>query len=196
MSNDGVDSGRRMLLIGATAAVGAVGVVGAAVPFVRSWAPSAKAKAAGAPVEVDISQIQPGQRIVVKWRGVPVWIVHRTAEELAGLKKTNALVRDPESTDPQQPEYAKNQWRSIKPEYLVLVGICTHLGCSPLYVPEVGKLEPSWEGGFFCPCHGSKYDFSGRVYSGMPAPKNLVVPPYSYTGATVITIGVDKENPA
>ncbi len=196
MSNDGVDSGRRMLLIGATAAVGAVGVVGAAVPFVRSWAPSAKAKAAGAPVEVDISQIQPGQRIVVKWRGVPVWIVHRTAEELAGLKKTDALVRDPESTDPQQPEYAKNQWRSIKPEYLVLVGICTHLGCSPLYVPEVGKLEPSWEGGFFCPCHGSKYDFSGRVYSGMPAPKNLVVPPYSYTGATVITIGVDKENPA
>ncbi len=196
MSNDGVDSGRRMLLIGATAAVGAVGAVGAAIPFVRSWSPSAKAKAAGAPVEVDFSQIQPGQRIVVKWRGRPVWLLRRTPEELASLKKVESLLRDPNSEDPQQPEYAKNEWRSIKPELLVLIGICTHLGCSPLYVPEIGKVEPSWQGGFFCPCHGSKYDLAGRVYSGMPAPKNLVVPPYSYTSPSVITIGVDKENPA
>ena len=196
MSNDGVDSGRRMLLIGATAAVGAVGAVGAAIPFVRSWSPSAKAKAAGAPVEVDFSQIQPGQRIVVKWRGRPVWLLRRTPEELASLKKVEPLLRDPNSEDPQQPEYAKNEWRSIKPELLVLIGICTHLGCSPLYVPEIGKVEPSWQGGFFCPCHGSKYDLAGRVYSGMPAPKNLVVPPYSYTSPSVITIGVDKENPA
>lgn len=196
MSNDGVDSGRRMLLIGATAAVGAVGAVGAAIPFVRSWSPSAKAKAAGAPVDVDFSQIQPGQRIVVKWRGRPVWLLRRTPEELASLKKVEPLLRDPNSEDPQQPEYAKNEWRSIKPELLVLIGICTHLGCSPLYVPEIGKVEPSWQGGFFCPCHGSKYDLAGRVYSGMPAPKNLVVPPYSYTSPSVITIGVDKENPA
>ncbi len=196
MSNDGVDSGRRMLLIGATAAVGAVGAVGAAIPFVRSWSPSAKAKAAGAPVDVDFSQIQPGQRIVVKWRGRPVWLLRRTPEELASLKKVESLLRDPNSEDPQQPEYAKNEWRSIKPELLVLIGICTHLGCSPLYVPEIGKVEPSWQGGFFCPCHGSKYDLAGRVYSGMPAPKNLVVPPYSYTSPSVITIGVDKENPA
>lgn len=196
MSNDGVDSGRRMLLIGATAAVGAVGAVGAAIPFVKSWSPSAKAKAAGAPVDVDISQIQPGQRIVVKWRGRPVWLLRRTPEELASLKKVESLLRDPNSEDPQQPDYAKNEWRSIKPEFLVLIGICTHLGCSPMYVPEIGKIEPSWQGGFFCPCHGSKYDLAGRVYSGMPAPKNLVVPPYSYTTPAVITIGVDKENPA
>ena len=196
MSTDGVNTSRRMWLIGATAAVGAVGVVGAAVPFVRSWNPSAKAKAAGAPVEVDVSPIQPGQMIVVKWRGRPVWVLHRTPEELASLKTVVPLLRDPTSEDPQQPDYCKNEWRSIKPEMLVLVGICTHLGCSPLYVPEKGKVEPSWEGGFFCPCHGSKYDLAGRVYAGVPAPKNLVVPPYSYTGATVITIGVDKENPA
>ena len=196
MSTDGVNTSRRMWLIGATAAVGAVGVVGAAVPFVRSWNPSAKAKAAGAPVEVDVSPIQPGQMIVVKWRGRPVWFLHRTQEELATLKTIEPLLRDPNCEDPQQPDYCKNTWRSIKPEMLVLVGICTHLGCSPLYVPEKGKIEPSWEGGFFCPCHGSKYDLAGRVYAGVPAPKNLVVPPYSYTGATVITVGVDKENPA
>ncbi len=196
MSTDGVNTSRRMWLIGATAAVGAVGVVGAAVPFVRSWNPSAKAKAAGAPIEVDVSPIQPGQMIVVKWRGRPVWFLHRTQEELASLKTVESLLRDPNSEDPQQPDYCKNTWRSIKPEMLVLVGICTHLGCSPLYVPEKGKIEPSWEGGFFCPCHGSKYDLAGRVYAGVPAPKNLVVPPYSYTGATVITVGVDKENPA
>ncbi|NNM50777.1 MAG: ubiquinol-cytochrome c reductase iron-sulfur subunit [Pseudomonadales bacterium] len=196
MSNDGVDSGRRMLLIGATAAVGAVGAVGAAIPFVKSWLPSAKAKAAGAPVDVDISQIQPGQRIIVKWRGRPVWVLRRTPEELASLKEIDPKLRDPNSDDPQQPDYAKNEWRSIKPEFLVLIGICTHLGCSPLFVPEIGKIEPSWLGGFFCPCHGSKYDLAGRVYSGQPAPKNMVVPPYSYTTPTVITIGVDKENPA
>ncbi len=196
MSNDGVDTGRRMLLIGATAAVGAVGVVGAAVPFVRSWNPSAEAKAAGAPVEVDISQVQPGQRIVVKWRGKPVWILHRTPDQLSTLKKLDSRLRDPNCDDPQQPSYAKNEWRSIKPEYLVMVGICTHLGCSPMYVPEQGKVEASWLGGFFCPCHGSKYDLAGRVYSGMPAPKNMEVPPYSYTSPSVVLIGVDKEHPA
>lgn len=196
MSTDGVDTGRRTLLIGLTSAVGAVGAVGAAVPFVKSWSPSAKAKAAGAPVTVDISQIQPGQKLTVEWRGRPVWVVRRTPEALASLKAITPMLRDPLSDDPQQPDYAKNEARAIKPEYLVLVGICTHLGCSPQYEPEKGKIEASWQGGFFCPCHGSKYDLSGRVYSGVPAPKNLVVPPYSYQGDKVIIIGVDKEHPA
>lgn len=195
MSTDGVNVGRRRLLIGATAAVGAVGAGFVAVPFVKSWSPSAKAKAAGAPVTADVSQLEAGQKVVIEWRGKPVWVVRRTAEMLAGLKKVEGLLLDPgsENTD-QQPDYAKNEHRSIKPEYLVLTGICTHLGCSPLFEPDKGKLEASWEGGFYCPCHGSKFDLAGRVYKGVPAPKNLEVPPHSYEADTVITIGVDKEH--
>lgn len=195
MSTDGVNVGRRRLLIGATAAVGAVGVGFVAVPFVKSWTPSAKAKAAGAPVTADISQLEAGQKVVIEWRGKPVWVVRRTPEMLASLKKVEGQLLDPASEDvAQQPEYAKNEFRSIKPEYLVLTGICTHLGCSPLFEPDKGKLEASWEGGFYCPCHGSKFDLAGRVYKGVPAPKNLEVPPHTYDADTIITIGVDKEH--
>ncbi|MDO8329986.1 MAG: ubiquinol-cytochrome c reductase iron-sulfur subunit [Fluviicoccus sp.] len=191
MSTDGVNHGRRRMLIGATAAVGAVGVVGAAVPFVKSWNPSAKAKAAGAPVTADISRLEPGQQMTVEWRGKPVWVVRRTPESLATLKKVAGDLRDPESAESLQPDAAKNEHRSIKPEFLVLVGICTHLGCSPLYRPEVAPadLGPTYQGGFFCPCHGSTYDMAGRVFKGVPAPTNLEVPPYRYDSDAVITIG-------
>jgi len=191
MSTDGVNHGRRRMLIGATAAVGAVGVVGAAVPFVKSWNPSAKAKAAGAPVTADISRLEPGQQMTVEWRGKPVWVVRRTPESLATLKKVAGDLRDPESAESLQPDTAKNEHRSIKPEFLVLVGICTHLGCSPLYRPEVAPadLGPTYQGGFFCPCHGSTYDMAGRVFKGVPAPTNLEVPPYRYDSDAVITIG-------
>ncbi len=195
MSTDGVNVERRRLLIGATAAIGAVGVAAAAVPFVKSWNPSAKAKAAGAPVTADISQLELGQRAVFEWRGKPVWVVRRTPEMLAGLKKVEDELRDPNSDEvDQQPEYAKNQWRSIKPEYSVLTGICTHLGCSPLFRPEIAPadLGSTWLGGFFCPCHGSRYDLAGRVYKGVPAPLNLVVPPHKYESDKVLVIGVDK----
>lgn len=196
MSTDGVNVGRRNLLIGATAAVGAVGAGFVAVPFVKSWAPSAKAKAAGAPVIADISQLEPGQKVVIEWRGKPVWVVNRTPEMLAGLtvlEKVDTLL-DPSSEAPQQPDYAKNPHRSIKEKYLVLTGICTHLGCSPMYEPEKAKVQPDWQGGFFCPCHGSKFDLAGRVYKGVPAPKNLEVPPHSYQSDTVLVIGVDKDH--
>jgi ubiquinol-cytochrome c reductase iron-sulfur subunit len=191
MSTDGVNHGRRRMLIGATAAVGAVGVVGAAVPFVKSWNPSAKAKAAGAPVTADVSRLEPGQQMTVEWRGKPVWVVRRTPESLATLKKVAGDLRDPESAESLQPDTAKNEHRSIKPEFLVLVGICTHLGCSPLYRPEIAPadLGPAYQGGFFCPCHGSTYDMAGRVFKGVPAPTNLEVPPYRYDSDAVITIG-------
>ncbi|MFZ5560620.1 MAG: ubiquinol-cytochrome c reductase iron-sulfur subunit [Pseudomonadota bacterium] len=194
MSTDGVNVGRRRLLIGATAAVGAVGAGFVAVPFVKSWSPSAKAKAAGAPVSQDISQLEPGQKLVIEWRGKPVWVVRRTPEMLTGLKKVEGELLDPQSDAEQQPSYAKNEYRSIKPEYLILTGICTHLGCSPLFEPERAKIQPDWEGGFFCPCHGSKFDLAGRVYKGVPAPKNLEVPPHSYESEKVVIIGVDKEH--
>lgn len=194
MSTDGVNVERRRLLIGATAAVGAVGVAGAAVPFVKSWNPSAKAKAAGAPVTADISQLEIGQRAVFEWRGKPVWVVRRTPEMLAGLKQVEGDLRDPNSEEDQQPEYARNATRSIKPEFLVLTGICTHLGCSPLFRPEVAAadLGADWKGGFFCPCHGSRFDLAGRVFNGVPAPLNLVVPPHMYTSDSVIVIGEEK----
>jgi ubiquinol-cytochrome c reductase iron-sulfur subunit len=197
MSTDGVNVSRRRWLIGATSAVGAVGVGFVAVPFVKSWMPSAKAKAAGAPVSYDTSLIAVGQQVKVEWRGKPVILVRRTPEMIADLKKNDGDLRDPNSDQPQQPDYAKNEWRSIKPEILVLIGICTHLGCLPGYRPEVGApdLGASWQGGFFCPCHGSKYDLAGRVFQGVPAPLNLEVPPYSYQG-DAITIGLDKEHSA
>ncbi|MCK9503255.1 MAG: ubiquinol-cytochrome c reductase iron-sulfur subunit [Porticoccaceae bacterium] len=198
MSNDGVNQGRRRFLTGATCVVGAVGVVGAAVPFVGSWNPSAKAKAAGAPVKANISKIEPGQMITVEWRGKPVYILRRTEEALASLDQTTDKIRDPNSAESNQPSYVDPANRAIKPEYLVLVGLCTHLGCAPMFRPEVG-VDPAtgdtnkeWVGGFFCPCHGSKFDLAGRVYQGVPAPTNLEVPPYAYESDAVIVIGIDE----
>ncbi len=196
MSDDVVNKTRRRVLTGATSVVGAIGAVGVAVPFVGSWNPSAKAKAAGAPVQVNISKIEPGAMITVEWRGKPVYIVRRTEEAVENLSKTDDLVRDPNSEEPQQPPYAQNHARSIKPEVLVLLGLCTHLGCAPMFRPEVGAADlggDNWQGGFFCPCHGSKFDLAGRVYKGVPAPINLQVPPHRYDSDSVLTIGVDQE---
>jgi ubiquinol-cytochrome c reductase iron-sulfur subunit len=189
------NTARRRVLIGLTSVVGACGAAGAAVPFIKSWNPSAKAKAAGAPVQVDVSKLEMGQRMIVEWRGKPVWIVRRSQEVLDGLSKIAPETRDPDSAEPQQPAYASNAHRSIKPEYLILVGICTHLGCSPLFRPEVeaADLGTPWMGGFFCPCHGSKFDMAGRVFKGVPAPTNLEIPPHHYLSDNVIVIGVDKE---
>ncbi len=193
MSADGVDLKKRRMLVAATSVVGAVGAVYVAVPFVASMQPSAKAKALGAPAEADISKLEPGQLMRVKWRGKPVWIVFRTKQNLADLPSLNDKLRDPNSEVPQQPPYCKNEYRSRKPEYLVAVGICTHLGCSPTYRPEMAPadLGPEWKGGFFCPCHGSRFDLAARVYKGVPAPTNLVVPPHQYLSDTTILIGDD-----
>lgn len=189
------DNPRRRFLTVATSVVGGVGVVGAAVPFVASWNPSAKAKAAGADVEVDISAIEPGQLIRVMWRSKPVWIVRRTPEILAELGQHEDQLRDPNSENEQQPAFAQNQYRSMKEEYLILVGICTHLGCSPQHVKD-GAFEEYVEGvpeGFFCPCHGSKFDMAGRVFQNVPAPLNLVVPPYQFVDDTTVIIGSEAE---
>jgi ubiquinol-cytochrome c reductase iron-sulfur subunit len=192
--SDGVDKGKRRFLTAATAVVGAVGAGFTLVPFVKSMQPSAKAQAAGAPVEVDISKLEAGQKVNVEWRGKPVWVVRRTPEMLENLKAMDDSVLDPTSEAPQQPEYAKNHNRSIKDEVLVLVGICTHLGCSPTFRPDIAPadLGPEWKGGFFCPCHGSKFDLAGRVFKGVPAPKNLEVPPHRYVGKSVILVGEDQ----
>ena len=190
------DTSRRKFLVGATAALSVVGVVGVATPFVASWKPSAKAKAAGAPVKVDISKILPGEQIRAEWRGKPVFVLRRTPEMLETLKALTDKVADPKSEKPQQPSYATNEVRSINPEIAVLVGICTHLGCSPQFRPEVGAadLGDDWLGGYFCPCHGSSFDLAGRVYKSVPAPTNLLVPPHSYESDNVLVIGVDEEN--
>ncbi len=196
MSNDGVNTGRRRFLTAATSAVGVAGAVGIAVPFVGSWNPSAKAKAAGAPVKADISKLEPGQMVVVEWRGKPVYVVHRTEAQLADLPGLNDKLKDPDSAISKQPAYISGIDRSIRPEILVIEGLCTHLGCAPKFRPEVGAADlggKDWQGGFFCPCHGSKFDLSGRVYAGVPASANLVVPPYSYEGDNVLVIGVDSE---
>ncbi|MES2661977.1 MAG: ubiquinol-cytochrome c reductase iron-sulfur subunit [Pseudomonadota bacterium] len=192
---DDVNLSRRKTLVGITAAVGAVGAVGAAVPFVGSWQPSAKAKAAGAAVELDISKLEPGQKLTVEWRGKPVWVVRRPKEVIETLSKNTSILRDPESNENQQPDYAKNAYRSRNAEFLVLVGLCTHLGCSPTFRPELeaADLGKDWNGGFFCPCHGSKFDLAGRVFNGVPAPTNLVVPPYFFKTDSVIVIGEDGE---
>jgi ubiquinol-cytochrome c reductase iron-sulfur subunit len=193
MSADGVDLKKRRFLTAATSVVGAIGTGFVVYPFLAAWAPSEKAKAAGAPVEADISRLEPGQRITTKWRGKPVWIVRRTEQNLKDLPTLNSTLADPNSDIPQQPEYCKNETRSIKPEYMVAIGICTHLGCSPTYMPEIGPTEfdAGWKGGFFCPCHGSKFDLAGRVYAGVPAPTNLVVPKHYFISDTKILIGQD-----
>ena len=198
MSDDDINLGRRRFLTAATCVVGGAGVVGAAVPFVASWNPSAKARAAGAPVKANIGKLEPGQMVVVEWRGKPVYIVRRTAESLADLENVNQLVRDPESADAKQPTYVQGLARSIpgREEFLILLGLCTHLGCAPMYRPEVGAADlggDEWHGGFFCPCHGSKFDLAGRVYKGVPAPINLEVPPHSYESDALVVIGVDQE---
>ncbi|GGU71557.1 ubiquinol-cytochrome c reductase iron-sulfur subunit [Pseudomonas laurentiana] len=195
MSNDGVNAGRRRFLVAATSVVGAAGAVGAAVPFVGSWFPSAKAKAAGAPVKVNIAKVEPGQQLIAEWRGQPVFVVRRTEEILGNLKKIAGDLSDPESKASVQPTYVDPSNRSIKPEILVLVGLCTHLGCSPTFRPEVAPVDlgPKWVGGYFCPCHGSHYDLAGRVYKSQPAPLNLPVPPYSYESDDIIVVGVDQE---
>lgn len=196
VNRGGVNVGRRRFLTGATTAVGALGAVGVAVPFVKSWNPSARAKAAGAPVKYNISKLEPGQMVTVEWRGRPVYVVRRTAEALANLEKVAPFLRDPDSEESVQPPYVNPENRAIRAETLVLVGLCTHLGCAPMFRPEVGVADlggAEWMGGFFCPCHGSKFDMAGRVYRGVPAPTNLEVPPYSYESDEVIVIGVDQE---
>ena len=189
-----VDKGKRRFLIGATGVVGGVGAVAAAVPFVMSFFPSERAKAAGAPVEIDISKLEPGQKIDVEWRGKVCWIVQRTPDMLASLPKLTERLADPASRQEQQPTYARNEHRSIKPGVWIAVGICTHLGCSPTFRKDVAPadLGPDWLGGFFCPCHQSKFDLAGRVYKSMPAPTNLVVPPHKYLSDSKVLIGDDR----
>lgn len=193
MSAQGVDQKRRRVLIAATSVVGAVGVGYAFVPFIASMNPSAKARAAGAPVEADIGKLEPGALLRVKWRGKPVWVVNRTEKMLALMSELTPLLTDPDSNASQQPAYCKNRHRSIKAQYLVAIGICTHLGCSPSYRPDVAPedLGPEWKGGFFCACHGSRFDLAGRVFKGVPAPTNLVIPKHTYVSATTILVGED-----
>lgn len=190
-----VDCGRRRLLV-TTAAIGGIGGVVVATPFVKSMLPSERAKAAGAPVEVDISKLNPGEMMIVEWRGKPVWVINRTPEMLESLKKTDDLVSDPHSEKHQQPKYCQNETRSIKPNIFVAIGICTHLGCSPTEKFKTGAesgISPDWPGGFLCPCHGSTFDLAGRVYKSKPAPDNLEIPPYMYLSETKIVIGEDKK---
>lgn len=194
MSEQQVDVGRRRFLTVATSVAGGIAAAGAATPFVMSFFPSERAKAAGAPVEADISKLEPGQMITVEWRGKPVWLLSRTPEMLKDLPKLDSQLADPKSDMDQQPSNCKNEYRSIKPGVLVVEGICTHLGCSPTYRPDIAPadLGPQWLGGFYCPCHGSKYDLAARVYKSMPAPKNMEVPPYKYLSDTRVLIGEDK----
>ncbi len=192
------DKGRRRFLVAATTVVGGAGTVAALWPFLASMWPSEKARVAGAPVTVDISRIEPGQQITVEWRGRPVWVLRRTPEMLAAMETPahRARLRDPDSElATQQPPYARNAARSIHPEHLVVIGICTHLGCVPTFRPDLAPedLGPEWDGGYFCPCHGSRYDLAGRVYKRMPAPSNLVVPPYRYVADSIVEIGVDPD---
>lgn len=188
-----VDNHRRRFLTAATTVIGGIGAVFVAYPFIASWSPSEKAKALGAPVDVDISKIELGQKITVPWRGQPIFVVNRTPESLKLLPSVDKQLRDPNSLESIQPAYAKNEYRSIKENLLVMIGICTHLGCVPIYKPQPGSIEADWEGGFFCPCHGSKYDMAGRVYKGVPAPLNMAIPPYKYLSETMIRIGDDSK---
>jgi ubiquinol-cytochrome c reductase iron-sulfur subunit len=191
--NNRVDEDRRRFLVTTTCVLGGIGALCALTPLVASWLPSTKAQAEGAPVQVDISKLEPGEQAVVEWRGKPVWIIRRTKAMLERLANHSSELRDPDSLTTQQPLYANNEYRSINPEYLVLIGICTHLGCSPKYKPNLGDLGPDWLGGFFCPCHGSTFDLSGRVFKDVPAPINLEVPPYYFLDKDTIVIGEDKK---
>ena len=195
MSNDGMNVGRRNFLIGATSVVGSAGVVGVAVPFLGSWNPSAKALAAGAPIKVDVSRLQPGEILgpIPAWRDKPIFVIRRSEEMLARLSEKPERLADPMSDREQQPVYAKNETRSIRPDIVVLVGLCTHLSCSPKYRPtiEPQTFDAEWVGGFYCPCHGSKFDLVGRVYAGVPAPTNLPIPPHYFENENILIIGED-----
>ncbi|EGZ51355.1 ubiquinol-cytochrome c reductase iron-sulfur subunit [Neisseria wadsworthii] len=193
MDNKEINTSRRRFLTLATAGAGGVAAVGVATPLLASFFPSEKAKAAGAPVEIDVSKIEAGQLTTAEWQGKPIWVVNRTEQQIKDLPTLNGALTDPNSNDEQQPEYCKNPLRSIKPNIWVSIGICTHLGCSPTYRPDIAPadLGADWKGGFFCPCHGSKFDLAGRVYKGVPAPTNLVIPPYKYLSDTTILVGED-----
>lgn len=195
MNKKGVDQAKRQFLTNAMTVVGAVGTGFIAVPFIGQMSPSVKAKASGAPVEYDISKLDPGQIITVEWQRKPVWILRRSPEALAALSEVEGELRDPQSNESKQPDSSKNQARSIKPEYFVAVGVCTHLACSPAYRPDIAPtdLGSDWKGGFFCACHGSKFDIAGRVYQGVPAPLNLEIPNYRYIDDTRIIIGEDVQ---
>ncbi|HYX73312.1 MAG TPA: ubiquinol-cytochrome c reductase iron-sulfur subunit [Steroidobacteraceae bacterium] len=196
VADEEVDLSRRKFLTGATVATGAVGVVFAAVPFIESWSPSERARAQGAPVELDISKIDPGQMAVPVWRKTPIYVVRRTPDMVAHVSGHDSELKDPKSEDSDQPAYAKNTLRSRTEEYLVLIGVCTHLGCLPKQRFAPGELYPSWPGGFFCPCHGSRFDLAGRVFDGSPASTNLRVPPYSYPNPRTLLIGEDEKGAA
>jgi len=193
--SDGIDGGRRRFLTTAATVVGGAGVMAATVPFISAMLPSARTKAIGGAVEVDISGLNPGERAIVEWRGKPVWILRRDDSMLSDLAALDSVVSDPQSAKQQQPNYAANQFRSIEPEYLVVIGVCTHLGCSPSYITrnEPHKLGDDWKGGFFCACHGSRFDLAGRVFKGVPAPANLVVPPYKFITPGKLLIGDDGD---
>ena len=195
MAEQAPDERKRRVLVAASSVAGGVATAAMAVPFVASMLPSERAKAAGAPVEVDISRLQPGQMMTVEWRGKPVWILNRTPEMLRDVKACDDRVADPDSKRSEQPPYARNEYRSLKPEYLVAVGICTHLGCSPVdrLKAEPESFASDWKGGFYCPCHGSLYDLAGRVYKNKPAPDNLVVPPYKFLSDTKLVVGEDTK---
>ena len=194
MDNKEINQGRRRFLTLATAGAGGVAGVGVAAPFLASWFPSEKAKAAGAPIEVDISKIEAGQLMTVEWQGKPIWVLNRTEAQQKSIPAQDGEMADPSSDVDHQPEYCKNELRSIKDNIFVVIGICTHLGCSPTFRPDVAPadLGASWQGGFFCPCHGSKFDLAGRVFKGVPAPTNLIVPPYKYLTDATILVGDDK----
>ena len=194
MDNKEINQGRRRFLTLATAGAGGVAAVGVAAPFLASWFPSEKAKAAGAPIEVDISKIEAGQLMTVEWQGKPIWVLNRTEAQQKSIPAQDGEMADPSSDVDHQPEYCKNEMRSIKDNIFVVIGICTHLGCSPTFRPDVAPadLGASWQGGFFCPCHGSKFDLAGRVFKGVPAPTNLIVPPYKYLTDATILVGDDK----
>jgi len=196
MSTDGIDINRRRFLTTTASVVGGAGAVATTIPFISTLSPSAKTRAIGAPIEVDIGDLQPGGLRIVQWQGKPVWILRRDPSSLEAIRALNSVVRDPNSEREQQPEYAKNEHRSVKPEFLVVIGLCTHLGCSPTFVSDedgdIHNFGSDWKGGFFCPCHGSTFDLAGRVYRGVPAPTNLVVPPHMYLSETKILIGDDS----
>ena len=194
MDNKEINQGRRRFLTLATAGAGGVAAIGVAAPFLASWFPSEKAKAAGAPIEVDISKIEAGQLMTVEWQGKPIWVLNRTEAQQKSIPAQDGEIADPSTDVDHQPEYCKNELRSIKDNIFVVIGICTHLGCSPTFRPDVAPadLGASWKGGFFCPCHGSKFDLAGRVFKGVPAPTNLIVPPYKYLTDATILVGDDK----
>ena len=190
---DEIDQKRRCFLRRATTAVGGIGLAAASVPFLSYWMPSVDTEAAGAPVKIDISTLKPREQFTVPWRGMPMWVIYRDQAMLDSITKSDSLLRDPLSSQDQQPAYCKNINRSIKPQYFIAVGICTHLGCVPTYRPDAASVSSDWLGGFYCPCHGSKYDLAGRVFQNVPAPLNLKIPRHMYISETEIMIGEDQE---